>query len=609
MPTVVMDEHFVNGLSPSSRVPSNSKYLTQCLNMKATKYGGSFFEPITAPRVVDTTFDDDLWPFPQLFQLDSANIVVGQNGLYLWRGPEYSLVPLTTYYPFAGGTDHIAHPTFASGYADHWTLGAGWSVASSKLVRATSTSTTAVQLNASMLTTLVANKLYKVSITITEVTAEGTLQVELCGTPGGIPVASSYYKDVVVGTMEFEIKVGSTLTAGIVLTADAALACKISSITVKEIEVFTFDLDLDILVPFTEAGWTQYPVEIPNTVQFTLSAGVYTATQPNAGTVGAILRLTNANCASELVAGTSYTVTFTIPAGGFPVSPDDVGFDSGIRVQTGSGNVVGTVLAVGEQSFTFVAAHDGDYLEYDGDPDIFYGDFSIMAVLKQGDTVKVSNIKMVATTAAKPFHAISFRKVWMLTNGDITFFCGPSNGFAGGYSWSGWPGWRVVAWNGGTAGAGTIPPSFGCVENFKSRLYVAGLDSTDGFYTYPGSSEKTWETLWNTWLKYRKGEVTFNEDVSEGTTVHGNTVFYGKEDGGDYMWPLSLELAMFGMPDWSAFLDAFPYLLDSLKKRDFGFFHATFDGTILRVQKNGDFLILYGDNGITAVRIGEQEGG
>jgi len=307
-----------------------------------------------------------------------------------------------------------------------------------------------------------------------------------------------------------------------------------------------------------------------------LTAADGNVSKTSSGSIGTLVQAVGKQ-ASPIVDGDLYTVKVTVAS---------VEVEGQIRV-TVSGNSSEWVN-VGTGTYAFeVLAGSGD-----NGVTIEFGT-AIQCVVSAVSCENIPEYVMDFAAGAKPFHAASFRKVFILTNGSTTFFCSSSNGSDANSPM----GWRTIAWNADTYDEGNT--KIGCVENLNGRLYMSGFD--------PGSAHfdsDDWAGLWETWIQFHTIETTY-----ESLAINSGTVFYSRGGSGDYWWPLAIEMALFGVPDEASFTDALPFLFDSFRKRDIGFFHPTYGGDTMRVVKLGDKLIMYGTNGICAAVPMETEDG
>ncbi len=137
--------------------------------------------------------------------------------------------------------------------------------------------------------------------------------------------------------------------------------------------------------------------------------------------------------------------------------------------------------------------------------------------------------------------------------------------------------------------------TIGAVEGHMGRLYLAGFNALDKQYltTEAWGGSLSWQYFWNSFLENCEIEMT-HEGMSMGST----TVFYSKLNGGDYFWPFSVELAMFGLPHSTAFRDAMPFLLDGVRKHEIGFFDVPTNGTIYRMESMRESILIFATDGI-----------
>ena len=134
-------------------------------------------------------------------------------------------------------------------------------------------------------------------------------------------------------------------------------------------------------------------------------------------------------------------------------------------------------------------------------------------------------------------------------------------------------------------------------ERHMGRLYLGGFNAADLAFSTTISSEgaKSWEYFWASFLENSEVELT-HEQFSIGPDV----VFYSKLNGGDYFWPFAVELAMFSIPNYSAFEDASPFLLDAIRKKEIGFFQVPTTGRIVRMESMQNTLVIFCTDGVYA---------
>lgn len=201
---------------------------------------------------------------------------------------------------------------------------------------------------------------------------------------------------------------------------------------------------------------------------------------------------------------------------------------------------------------------------------------------------------------------VEFGDVWFVTAGIgdtvITISHTPSNGSEDAAVSAGLK-WNLLAALGRHS---SEPPGpieaemnrlLGSVERHGGRLYVGGFRDIDYVYqtTLAEKGAASWEYFWQSFLENTEVEMTH-----EGMKIGRKVVFYSKLNGGDYFWPFAVEMAMFGLPNLSAFEDAVPFLLDGIRKKEIGFFEVPTNGTIERMESLDETLYIFCTDGVYA---------
>jgi hypothetical protein len=113
-----------------------------------------------------------------------------------------------------------------------------------------------------------------------------------------------------------------------------------------------------------------------------------------------------------------------------------------------------------------------------------------------------------------------------------------------------------------------------------------------------------WKGIWSHWIEHSSGEIITDESMAIG----GNWVMWSTKAGGDIAWPFMNELAMFGIPDYTTFLNRLPEIKDLIARNEIGFVRMSWPGQIRSLKTLGKYVIVYGDNGISALVPGPAEG-
>jgi len=195
---------------------------------------------------------------------------------------------------------------------------------------------------------------------------------------------------------------------------------------------------------------------------------------------------------------------------------------------------------------------------------------------------------LLQQTKTKPFHGCHVGGAWFAASDEFFVFRGPAGG----------TGWSI---NGVATGyrARFVPHDVLSITTccaFNERLYLAGFNGEDAHYAdaWAPDAYNSWAYLWDTWVKSCDVETT-HERISMGK----NIVMYSRPNGGDFFDAFTLELSMLGIPDSAtAFVQNLPYMLDSLRKGEMGFFEVPTTGSILRIAPHGAFLAIYCTDGV-----------
>jgi hypothetical protein len=473
-----------------------------------------------------------------------------------------TLVKLAAYHHHDDGLEDLNEADLAT--STKWTAGTGWTFVAGWAHHDGGAGALS-QLGANMADYPQIGLLYHVEVTLDEVTEEGTIKVRIGnGTYSGIANAE-------VGTLEFDVVCGATPANGLEIYSDADAHIRISAVSCSKID--QINDGVECLSNATMTAGTGWDVVALSGWAVDGAGGDIDHT---AGSVGECFQL-NATMSTPLVAGETYLVGITISDNTVP---------GNVKVKLGNGSYSDTVpTRLGLIEFYATCGTTiTDGLRIYSDTD-FTG------------SVTSASVKRVAfgfSSTTAPFHAVSFRKVWMLTNGSQTFFYSPANGATGA---SAGMDWWLISWTSDNA-----EMKFGAVERFIDRLYIGGFNDSSTLFS--GTGDRSWEQLWETWIQFHQYETTYADQ-----TIGQNTVFYSKLGGGDYFWPFAVEMSMFGIPNAAAFDVGVPFFLDSIRKRDIGFFHAGFSGEVLRIAKLGEYLAVYGTDGVSIAKPVEDEAG
>lgn len=210
---------------------------------------------------------------------------------------------------------------------------------------------------------------------------------------------------------------------------------------------------------------------------------------------------------------------------------------------------------------------------------------SVSAVIS-GTSLKliaqVTDLGLVSTD--KPFHMVSFGKIWFLVGDSMLLMCAPMCGTAGrlssdaNYVFN----WRVVRWTGTKLRA---------MAAFNERLYIAGFDAADGRYN---TAEFT--SAFDIFMKSHTGAMYESFEVAK------NVLFYGNFLGGDVNWPFAADLALFGLLDNTQSADFKDVYNASLREGNQGFIRLPTQGRILRMERLGAALLCYCEDSLVLVQ-------
>lgn len=174
-------------------------------------------------------------------------------------------------------------------------------------------------------------------------------------------------------------------------------------------------------------------------------------------------------------------------------------------------------------------------------------------------------------TGGGQWHAVDFGYFVALFNGvDVVFRSGVERILASAETW--------FAQSGVTIGTGC---------DFRGRTFLGGFNSANFW-------NSTWSTILTTWASGFKEASLQNIPVDD---IKGNFVFYSSPGGGDFpMWLFYPTVAY--AYDFSPTADR---MLDELRVNALGWIPMRWQGNVLRIKALHEHLIVYGENGITAL--------
>lgn len=196
---------------------------------------------------------------------------------------------------------------------------------------------------------------------------------------------------------------------------------------------------------------------------------------------------------------------------------------------------------------------------------------------------------VAAASTDPPFHIASFGEIWLLTNGVHLFYCSPINGTAGAESPLQWSVTHVPA----------SDLKIGSVADHLGRFYASGFNSADSHY-----DTNYWTDAFELWQQHHKFEITY-----ETFQIDENVVFFSRPFGGDFWWPLAVELNLFGLPDTNMTDDAKAFYNQAFRERSMGFFRLPVRGECLRILPMGDMLVFYCEEGVASAQLAATDEG
>lgn len=114
-----------------------------------------------------------------------------------------------------------------------------------------------------------------------------------------------------------------------------------------------------------------------------------------------------------------------------------------------------------------------------------------------------------------------------------------------------------------------------------------------------------WRNLFNLWKEYSPIDVM----TSELQYFDMNWIMWSNLGGGDVYWPFTEEMAMLGMPNTTRFDLLKSHFEDSIKAQQVGFLEMPFKGRIEGMYKVGDYILVFGADGIAALTpVNREEG-
>lgn len=252
--------------------------------------------------------------------------------------------------------------------------------------------------------------------------------------------------------------------------------------------------------------------------------------------------------------------------------------DDKIYVRIGADSSVKYIPVVGVNEFEVLAAGPGVSIQ-------LYAEENVSIVVTSMTCYKISAVTDLGLVATdKPFHLVSFSKIWALVSDSMMLLCAPICGTAGRYYSDANTlfHWRIVKWTGTKLRAAC---------NYNGRLYLSGFDASDSRYD---SAE--FQAAFDIFMKLHIAVM------HESFAVDKNVVYYGSPLGGDVNWPFAGDLALFGLLDSvqsAAFAEVY---MSGLRDGNQGFFELPLQGRVLRMERLGDALVCYMEDGVCLVQ-------
>lgn len=139
----------------------------------------------------------------------------------------------------------------------------------------------------------------------------------------------------------------------------------------------------------------------------------------------------------------------------------------------------------------------------------------------------------------------------------------------------------------------------GSSNSFTFRTTGSGTVHIDNFKMYNvgffGSSR--WRSLFDLWKQHAPQDIM----TSELQYFDWNWVMWSNLGGGDVYWPFTEEMAMLGFPDTARFDLLQSHFEDSIKAQQIGFLQMPFNGRVIGLQKVGEFILVFGEDGIAVM--------
>lgn len=210
-------------------------------------------------------------------------------------------------------------------------------------------------------------------------------------------------------------------------------------------------------------------------------------------------------------------------------------------------------------------------------------DWTQLYLLTTYDAANPSSEKDISIGNSWEF--IDFWDSWFLTNGVCTVFCPGSDTMLGNNL-------KIYV-------SDVVPVS--CGVDHKGRAVFGG-------FTYGSFWNSTWQTFWQNWM-----------DLNQDTGIDGTRDEAGEDNifmpiGDQWIWWSSIGggdvlqlffpslLTTTGPLISSGYSASKPFILDQLKKNEQGFAPMPVQGKVRAIRPLGDFLIVYSEEGVTAIR-------
>lgn len=208
-------------------------------------------------------------------------------------------------------------------------------------------------------------------------------------------------------------------------------------------------------------------------------------------------------------------------------------------------------------------------------------------------TISATSLKILApvtdlnlATTDKPFTFTEMGKAWILTNSSMHLLCIPTCGTIGKYTGIDFQfNWKILQQS---------SLSSGDTAFHLGRLYIGGFHKDNARF-----AESEFTQAFEVFRKKYMGLMY------EDFIVDKNVLFFGAMNGGDINAPFGADWALLGFPDSTVSADYADFYIQALREGNMGFVKMPFQGKIYRIEPLGNYLIVYGPDGVAAVMPGD----